>query len=234
LADIVWVAGYPRNGFEFAVDLHECRRLFIPGEDEDECVRTSAYLTKDGKWIVEAELYPPDPLDRASFSQTLAYAEWHPIDVAHLYMRVHRQWNRYMRNRGRKSEDDIRLPAELEEYRQVASDENLYHEWQASQFPSKKKLPDPRWDRSQRTLWLGKECIRKVSTQACNQLRVLDALQSKGWPNKSIINPLKDIATLRQTVKDFNRAGGRGNRLSLVCNGDRVWWRLQDQFRRIP
>jgi hypothetical protein len=117
--------------------------------------------------------------------------------------------------------DSWNFPPELEQYWDVASDVDRYLEWKQSTNMGQLR---PRWDERERTLWLGKQQVKRLRDKANNQESILDAFEAVGWPIVSIKNPLRDRELLRQTVKDFNNSLDGNIPFQLLQDGDRVAW----------
>jgi hypothetical protein len=146
MGDWVWV----RRAYltaSYAIDLHTCLRfewcnylsideaLVHPSDALQRC-----YLSSDGKWIREC---PTSVLEREKSNNLLhvrtsnEYFECHPIHIARDIFAKYRvvSWQ--------EEEQPIPvsswyLPPELEDYRAIASDEDLYRDWL-----DKSQWPDP-------------------------------------------------------------------------------------------
>lgn len=62
----------------------------------------------------------------------------------------------------------------------------------------------PFWNRETRTLYFGDRVLRRYSSQADNQMAILDAFQAAGWQD-SIHCPITHPRTARQTIDDMTR-----------------------------
>jgi hypothetical protein len=93
----------------------------------------------------------------------------------------------------------------------------------------------PRWDPDSGTLWYGDTICHRFTRWANNfQIKILEALEARGWPEESIENPLDGVYRedqLRQAIKTFNRETRRFNEslgqpvlFRLVQDHDRVGW----------
>jgi hypothetical protein len=82
----------------------------------------------------------------------------------------------------------------------------------------------PKWDRESWTLSIGGVVCRKFTRHFGNQIKILEALQTAGWPEESIANPLRDESQLHQAIKDFNRSLIDPNLIRLVSDHNRVGW----------
>jgi hypothetical protein len=87
--------------------------------------------------------------------------------------------------------------------------------------------PEPSWDRETRTLSIGGTICRRFTRRTSNQIKILEALQSAGWPERSSPNPLDSEEQLHQTIRDFNKSLSEGCPFRLVQDHNRVGWRLE-------
>jgi hypothetical protein len=100
--------------------------------------------------------------------------------------------------------------------------------------PPTKLVLRPDWDPESRTLSVGDTACRKFKRHAHNQIKILEALQAEGWPEKSIANPFSNEAQLHQTIKDFNDSLNKGCRFRLVQDHNRVGWTLEQSTGELP
>jgi hypothetical protein len=85
----------------------------------------------------------------------------------------------------------------------------------------------PKWDPKKLTLSVGARICHRFKRKTNNhQLRIVEALEAAGWPDKSIPNPLRDEIQLRQTIKDFNEACVEGSPFRLTQDHNQVGWTL--------
>jgi hypothetical protein len=232
MSDIVWVSD-PTNLYEYALDLHTCLRFSVH-LDEDGRDFEYYYLTPEGKWVYELVAHPPSSLRDELVSYNVrdwtGYKEQHPIEVAFRYLKFDREYvgERFIEltRDGETFVIDVggwRLPPQLEPYREIASNVDLYLEWKNGE---RKDRILPRWDKRERILWIGDQECKRLRSKAYNQEKVLDELQAAGWPTTTISNPLRDRELLRQTVKDFNRSLHSNAPFRLLDDGPRVGWFL--------
>jgi hypothetical protein len=114
-------------------------------------------------------------------------------------------------------------PKEADEMRRGAGSDN------PPQTPIK-----PKWDPENRILSVEGSVCRKFARRADNQIKILAKLQAEGWPEKSIRNPLRDEAQLRQTIKDFNKSLTKDCPFRLVQDLNRVGWTLGPDMTDLP
>jgi len=125
------------------------------------------------------------------------------------------------------------LPPELEEYRAIASDEDLYRDWL-----DKSKWPDPllpRWDlASQELVVAGSVCRRFTKIQNNYQVAILQALDDAGWPDW-INDPLANWDRLMETVKSFNKMSNGLFKLRFTTHPtNRVGWTITGPGPHLP
>jgi hypothetical protein len=84
----------------------------------------------------------------------------------------------------------------------------------------------PRWEKDSGTLRFGDEVIRqfKRRDKNNNQIRLINAFETAGWPEEPIPDPFGDEGTLDQTIWDFNRHTGKPDLFRLVKDHGRVRW----------
>jgi hypothetical protein len=85
----------------------------------------------------------------------------------------------------------------------------------------------PHWDEASRTLFLGDDQLRQYHRYADNQIRLLQAFQGAGWPER-VASPFgKDVAALLQTIKDLHGGiSGSKLRFGRTDKGMVATWRI--------
>jgi hypothetical protein len=91
--------------------------------------------------------------------------------------------------------------------------------------------PSPHWDKGRRELRFRGILCRKSKKLGSNQGSVLDAFQASGWP-ASIMDPLKNAGTLRQTMKDIQKGMHPGAPLRSFVES--IWLPSLRAFRTAP
>ena len=82
----------------------------------------------------------------------------------------------------------------------------------------------PRWDKFERTLYVGPHVIKRFSLPAANQQRILAAFEEEGWP-RSVDDPLPPSSTqapgdrLRETVRALNKNHLIPNKVKFRMDG---------------
>jgi len=115
---------------------------------------------------------------------------------------------------------------ELEDF-----DENHGEESQPNgQSSGMKDVLQPTWDKALSQLLFDDEVVRKVSPQAANLIKILDAFQEDGWPKKidSPFSPCEDGKQKRSdAIRELNKKL-RKIRFESDGSGEGLLWKLAD------
>ena len=110
-------------------------------------------------------------------------------------------------------------------------DENHGEESQPNgQSSGMKDVLQPTWDKALSQLLFDDEVVRKVSPQAANLIKILDAFQEDGWPKKidSPFSPCEDGKQKRRdAIRELNKKL-RKIRFESDGSGEGLLWKLAD------
>ena len=88
----------------------------------------------------------------------------------------------------------------------------------------------PLWDARMRKLWVGDKLIKWLKHPSGNQVAVLQAFESQGWPTTPIDDPVEKVGNivpqrrLNETVRHLNKHHQNKDVLRFHVGNGAVWW----------